>query len=136
MSENPIEPIRNRGDIQPRESLLDQAFSSLSREEQDKLRYQIMEKRIGLEVDSAEALARFQNTRADINNALNTAAGLDRDSPKAGYDIHVESDSASGKTKIHIKKSSVAAGCSSALVLLLTSGALLYSIVYICFKIE
>ena len=119
MSDNNRPVPRKQSEIVDPNSLLGQAFRDLTPEQQSEMRLKVMETKLGLEENAAQAFQRFQNTRVDIDNAMAFIERQEVHAPRTGYDVKVESESASGKTTIHVKKSSVAAGCGGMVIFFL-----------------
>lgn len=78
------------------------SLDGLTPEQQNVIRASVAQKKFDLAVKVAEGKIKLEAARADMDNVINTAQHLDR--TKAGYSIHSEHATASGKTTISVNR--------------------------------
>ena len=78
------------------------SLDGLMPEQQNVIRALVAQKKFDLAVKVAEGKIALDAARADMDNVINTAQRLDQ--TKAGYSIHSEHKTASGKTTISVTR--------------------------------
>ncbi len=85
-------------------SLLDEALTKLPKEQQEKLLSKAIEKRLEIDDDSKRAELRYQASSLDMANTVRQIEETER-TTNSDYTINAEYETASGRTKIEVKKS-------------------------------
>lgn len=85
-------------------SLLDEALSSLPKDQQEKLLSKAIEKRLDIDEESKRADLRYHASSVDMANTIHQVDALEN-STKSDYTVRAEYETASGKTNIEVKKS-------------------------------
>lgn len=78
------------------------SLDGLNPEQQNAIRALVAQKKFDLALKVAEGKIKLDASKADMDNVINTAQQLDR--TKAGYSIHSEHETASGKTTISVSR--------------------------------
>lgn len=78
------------------------SLDGLTPEQQNVIRALVAQKKFDLAVKVAEGKIKLEAAKADMDNVINTAQHLDQ--TKAGYSIHSEHETASGKTTISVTR--------------------------------
>ena len=78
------------------------SLEGLTPEQQNALRALVAEKKFDLALKVAEGKIKLDASKADMDNVINTAQHLDQ--TKAGYSIHSEHETASGKPTISVSR--------------------------------
>lgn len=74
------------------------SLTGLTSKQQNTMCALVAQKKFNLAVKVAEGKIRLDASKADMDNVINTVRHLDQ--TKAGYSVHSESETASGKTTI------------------------------------
>ena len=78
------------------------SLEGLSPEQQNVIRALVAQKKFDLALKVAENKIKLDANKADMDNVINTVQHLDK--TKAGYSIHSEQETASGKTTISVSR--------------------------------
>ena len=78
------------------------SLDHLTPEQQNQIRVLVAQKKFDLALEVATRKVKLDSSKADMDNVINTARSLDQ--TKAGFSIHSEHQTASGKTSISVNK--------------------------------
>lgn len=78
------------------------SLEGLTPEQQNQIRTLVAQKKFDLALDIATRRVKLDSSKADMDNVINIARSLDQ--TRAGYSIHSEHETASGKTSISVNK--------------------------------
>ncbi len=87
-----------------RQNLLDEALSNLAPEQRKALMAKAAEKKLDIDEEAKKAQLRYHASSADMENTIKQVRDLE-ESTKSDYSMHAEYSTASGHTRVDIRKS-------------------------------